>query len=105
MMAFSFVCMSHLLKGSERMLPYFPYLTSSQNYIGNQHVLAPCDIMETTMVFTASRHLWEAESSVSFYRAWNEKPQYCIRDLDFKDFWQYGRPEDVDDFTRMMLTV
>lgn len=105
MIAFSFVCMSHLLKSSERMLPPYPYLPFSQNYIGNQHSLAPFDVMETSMVFTASRHLWEADSSVNFYRAWQEKPQYCIQDLDFKAFWLYGRPEDVDDFTRLMLTV
>ncbi len=53
--------------------------------------------------FTASRHLWEAPSSVDFFRAWREKPQYYIRDFDFKDFWSYARPDDLDEFTKVML--
>jgi hypothetical protein len=28
-----------------------------------------------------------------------------IQNFDFKEFWQYARAEDLDDFTRMMLTV
>lgn len=54
--------------------------------------------------FTASKHLWDATSSVEFYRAWREKPQYWIENLGFKDFWMYGRAADLDDFTRLMLT-
>ncbi|KAJ3472119.1 hypothetical protein NLG97_g11269 [Lecanicillium saksenae] len=53
--------------------------------------------------FTASRHLWEAPSSVEFFRSWREKPQYFIRDFDFKDFWSYARPDDMDEFTKVML--
>ncbi|KAJ6780060.1 hypothetical protein PWT90_10600 [Aphanocladium album] len=53
--------------------------------------------------FTASRHLWEAPSSVEFFRAWRDKPQYFIRDFDFKDFWSYARPDDMDEFTKVML--
>lgn len=53
--------------------------------------------------FTASRHLWEAPSSVDFFRAWRDKPQYYIRDFDFKDFWSYARPDDMDEFTKVML--
>lgn len=58
-----------------------------------------------TQSFTASRHLWDAASSVEFYRAWREKPQWWIENLSFKDFWMYGRPGDIDDFTRLMLTT
>lgn len=54
--------------------------------------------------FTASKHLWDAASSVEFYRAWREKPQYWIENLGFKDFWMYGRAADLDDFTRLILT-
>ncbi|TQV95748.1 hypothetical protein V2A60_000926 [Cordyceps javanica] len=53
--------------------------------------------------FTASRHLWEAPSSVDFFRAWRDKPQYFIRDFDFKDFWSYARADDMDEFTKTML--
>ncbi|PNY27172.1 Uncharacterized protein TCAP_02899 [Tolypocladium capitatum] len=64
----------------------------------------PCGTWSVTQTFTASRHLWEANSSVEFYRAWREKPQYFIENLAFKDLWMYGRPTDLDEFTRLMLT-
>ncbi|PMB72772.1 hypothetical protein BM221_000189 [Beauveria bassiana] len=53
--------------------------------------------------FTASKHLWEAPSSVEFFRAWRDKPQYYIRDFEFKDFWSYARADDMDEFTKIML--
>jgi hypothetical protein len=53
--------------------------------------------------FTASRHVWEAESSVEFYRAWREKPLYLIKNFDFTEFWQYGRVDDMDEFTRLIF--
>ncbi|KAM3514220.1 hypothetical protein MY11210_002109 [Beauveria gryllotalpidicola] len=53
--------------------------------------------------FTASRHLWEAPSSVEFFRAWRDKPQYYIKDFEFKDFWSYARADDMDEFTKIML--
>jgi hypothetical protein len=55
--------------------------------------------------YTASRHLWEARSSVDFFRAWREQPQWTIANFDFSDFWQYARAEDMDDFTKVMLTM
>lgn len=61
--------------------------------------------MGRNMPYTASRHLWNAASSVEFFRAWREQPQWTIQNFDFKEFWQYARAEDLDDFTRMMLTV
>ncbi|RDA83706.1 hypothetical protein CP532_1088 [Ophiocordyceps camponoti-leonardi (nom. inval.)] len=54
--------------------------------------------------FTASKHLWEAASSVDFYRAWREKPHYWVENLGFGDLWMYARPTDLDEFTRLMLT-
>lgn len=83
---------SHLLT-----LPRFPLTDDS--------LTAPADLFNSEHNFTASRHLWEADSSLNFFRAWNEKPQYIINDMGFKDFWSYGRPEDVDDFTKLMLTA
>ncbi|EHK45299.1 hypothetical protein TRIATDRAFT_221642 [Trichoderma atroviride IMI 206040] len=66
---------------------------------------APPEFWEDGHSFTASRHLWEATSSVDFFRAWREKPQYCVTDMSFKEFWMYARPDDMDEFTRLMLTT
>ncbi|OAA79490.1 C6 zinc finger domain protein [Akanthomyces lecanii RCEF 1005] len=76
----AFVCMNKLLKS----------LDVSQS-------------MWQDLRFTASRHLWEAPSSVEFFRSWRDKPQYFIRDFDFKDFWSYARADDMDEFTKIML--
>ncbi|KAH6604757.1 hypothetical protein Trco_006464 [Trichoderma cornu-damae] len=83
MLAFSVMCLFFVLKSEE----------------------APGDCWENGHSFTASRHLWEAPSSVEFFRAWREKPQYCITDLSFKEFWMYARPDDVDEFTKLLLTT
>ncbi|KPM36099.1 hypothetical protein AK830_g10466 [Neonectria ditissima] len=83
MMAMSFLCVSYILKSLE----------------------PPCDIMETGLAFTASRHLWEATSSIQFFQAWHMKPQFCVPDMDFKDVWMHARPDDVDEFSRVMLTA
>ncbi|GAB0134587.1 hypothetical protein EsDP_00002952 [Epichloe bromicola] len=56
------------------------------------------------ITYIASRHLWDANSSVDFFRAWREKPQFTITGLNFQEFWVYARPDDCDDFTRIMLT-
>ncbi|KAF4471480.1 c6 zinc finger [Fusarium albosuccineum] len=65
----------------------------------------PCQAMETPLEFTASRYLWDADSSVAFFRAWQTKPQYSVSNLDFKDVWLHARPEDIDGFTKLMLTA
>ncbi|KAH7257264.1 hypothetical protein BKA59DRAFT_101931 [Fusarium tricinctum] len=83
-MAFAYVCMSSILKSLD----------------------PPCEIMEATSFhFTASRYLWEADSSMAFFRAWQTKPQYPVRNLDFKGVWLHAQPEDVDEFTKLMLTA
>ncbi|PHH62446.1 hypothetical protein CDD82_2003 [Ophiocordyceps australis] len=81
-MGYAYICLSHLLKSEE---PRSDMWSDQQN-------------------FTASRHLWDAKSSVEFYRAWREKPHYLIENLSFNEFWVYGRPADIDEFTRLMLT-
>ncbi|KAH6997687.1 hypothetical protein BKA56DRAFT_626518 [Ilyonectria sp. MPI-CAGE-AT-0026] len=83
MMAFSYVCISYILKSNE----------------------PPCEIMDPDISFTVSRHLWEAHSSVAFFHAWHNKPQYCVSEMDFKDVWMRARPDDVDDFAKLMLTA
>lgn len=55
--------------------------------------------------FTASRHLWDAPTSVDFFKAWREQPQWCIQNGIFKEFWQYAKAEDCDEFTKLMLTT
>ncbi|KAF7548292.1 hypothetical protein G7046_g8723 [Stylonectria norvegica] len=82
-LAFSFMCITSMLKSLE----------------------PPLDMFTCSHSFTASRHLWEADSSLAFYRAWNEKPQYCVVDMGLKDLWLYGQAEDVDTFTKFMLTA
>lgn len=57
------------------------------------------------MYFIASRHLWEAPSSIQFYRSWREKPQFCIDGMSFKEAWQYARPDDLDEFSKLMMTT
>ncbi|KAH7197613.1 uncharacterized protein B0J16DRAFT_328630 [Fusarium flagelliforme] len=82
-MAFAFVCVTSILKSNE----------------------PPCDIMTPNFQFTASKYLWEADSSMAFFRAWQTKPQFPVRNLDFKGIWMHARPEDVDEFTKLMLTA
>ncbi|KAI9172097.1 Transcription factor gsfR2 [Paramyrothecium foliicola] len=55
--------------------------------------------------FTASRPLWEATSSLQFYRSWRGRRQFPIKSFGFAEFWQYGRPDDLDEFTKMLLTT
>ncbi|KAM5356143.1 hypothetical protein ACJ41O_002789 [Fusarium nematophilum] len=83
MMAFSFICLTYILKSTE----------------------PPWEVMESACAFTASRYLWDANSSVAFFRAWQTRPQYCVLNMDFKDVWLHARPEDIDDFTSLMLTA
>lgn len=108
MIAYALLCFVYILKSEERTsLPPFPSATqllSAHRMLTHPVLLADCEMWSESQSFTASRHLWEANSSVEFYRAWREKPQYWIENLVFKDFWMYGRPADLDEFTRLMLT-
>ncbi|KAF5021173.1 hypothetical protein F66182_6795 [Fusarium sp. NRRL 66182] len=83
-MSFAHVCMTYVLKSLE----------------------PPCDVMiGSYFKFTASRYLWEADSSVSFFRAWQTKPQYLVHNMDFKDVWMHAQPDDIDEFTKLMMTA
>lgn len=64
-----------------------------------------CELWTQPLHFTASRHLWEAQTSVEFYRAWREKPRFLIQNMQYREFWQYATPDDLDEFTRVMLTT
>ncbi|KAF4978028.1 hypothetical protein FZEAL_5535 [Fusarium zealandicum] len=89
MMGFSFLCLTYMLKSLE--LP--------------DTEAAPCEVMESPFVFTASRYLWEADSTVAFFRAWQTRPQYCVSNMCFGDVWNHAQPEDIDEFTKLMMTV
>jgi hypothetical protein len=67
--------------------------------------LAECDLWEQKIHFTASRHLWAAQTSFDFFRAWRDKPRFLIEQMQFREFWQYASPDDLDEFTRIMLTT
>lgn len=62
------------------------------------------DIWTDPHSFTASKHLWHADSSASFYRAWREKPLYWIENLAFTEPWTNGRAADLDEFSRLIMT-
>ncbi|KAL6869109.1 hypothetical protein ACO1O0_000432 [Amphichorda felina] len=62
-------------------------------------------IWQPEQAFTASRHLWEAATPADFFRAWREQPRWTIANGGFRDFWQYARAEDMDEFTKLMLTT
>ncbi|KAH7024799.1 uncharacterized protein B0I36DRAFT_332050 [Microdochium trichocladiopsis] len=55
--------------------------------------------------WTLSRHLWDAPGSFEFCKAWNEKPFFYISGFGFREFLECGRPDDVDSFARILLTV
>ncbi|KAJ1322948.1 RNA polymerase II-specific transcription factor-like protein [Microdochium nivale] len=55
--------------------------------------------------WTLSRHLWEAADSFEFFRAWREKPFFVISSFDFAGFLETGKPGDVDDFARILMTL
>jgi hypothetical protein len=82
-MCMSMTCMIAMLQGTE--MPF-----------------TPCDGIPP--YFTASKHLWEASTSGAFYRAWSERRQFAINRFSFSELWQFGRADDLDDFTRLLLT-
>ncbi|KAK0392317.1 hypothetical protein NLU13_1813 [Sarocladium strictum] len=64
-----------------------------------------CDLWDQPIHFTASRHLWASQTSFEFFRAWRDKPRFLIEQMQFREFWQYASPDDLDEFTRIMLTT
>lgn len=59
----------------------------------------------TTHRWTSSRALWEAESAKSFYAAWREKPRWFVENIFVADVARQANPADVDEFTRLFLTM
>ena len=100
----AFVCMLAVLKGDTRTATTWlsPFIARPLTDIATAE---PDQMWFDGAAYTASRHLWDAPSSVEFYRAWREKPQYPIKSFSFREFWMYARPEDMDEFTKLFLTA
>ena len=62
-------------------------------------------IWDRAQRWTLSKHLWDADSSFAFTRAWKEKPQFIITNYSVDHFLKYGRGDDVDEFAEILLTV
>lgn len=56
-----------------------------------------------TSIWTASAHLWDAESIDKFIAAWQEKKHFVVRELDFAKVIAEARPDDIDPFGKMLL--
>ncbi|KAI0894832.1 hypothetical protein F4806DRAFT_98234 [Annulohypoxylon nitens] len=54
---------------------------------------------------TLSKHLWDAQNSFDFWRAWNAKPMWIISAFCFDGFLQNGKGEDLDDFALPFLIM
>jgi hypothetical protein len=52
-----------------------------------------------------SSHLWHARTRYEFALAYAEKNRFLIRDLDFREFLEFGHPDDVDMFGKMVLSA
>ncbi|KAI0858512.1 hypothetical protein F4860DRAFT_526908 [Xylaria cubensis] len=52
-----------------------------------------------------SIHLWNAQNSFDFFRAWKEQPFYIITTFNFDDFLKIGTGDDLDEFAFYFLTL
>ncbi|KAI0154863.1 hypothetical protein GGR57DRAFT_502056 [Xylariaceae sp. FL1272] len=71
-------------------------------------VFSPIDEMGKwvdTPRWTLSSHLWNADNSFDFFRAWKEQPFYLIDTFKFDEFLETGTGDDLDDFALYFLTV
>ncbi|KAI1329123.1 hypothetical protein F5Y16DRAFT_366771 [Xylariaceae sp. FL0255] len=55
--------------------------------------------------WTLSSHLWNANSSFEFFRAWKEKPQWIIQSFKFDEFMKTGTGDDLDDFGLFFISI
>ncbi|RDW56818.1 hypothetical protein BP5796_12885 [Coleophoma crateriformis] len=53
--------------------------------------------------WTLSRPLWEAPSSFDFFRAWKAYP--VIENFDLESVLKTGRPDDIDDFSKVIIVT
>lgn len=52
---------------------------------------------------TLCAQLWNAENAFDFAMAWNNKRHFLVKELDFTEFMRDARPDDADEFTKMMM--
>ncbi|RWA08842.1 hypothetical protein EKO27_g6246 [Xylaria grammica] len=50
-------------------------------------------------------HLWDAQNSFDFFRAWKEQPFFVISTFDFEPFLGTGTGDDLDDFSFYFLAL
>lgn len=62
------------------------------------------DFPANRLGWTVSAHLWEADSVGQFLRSWGDKKRFHIKRFHMDDVLAYGRPEDLDVYSRMMFT-
>ncbi|KAI1734774.1 hypothetical protein F4680DRAFT_437373, partial [Xylaria scruposa] len=55
--------------------------------------------------WTLSSHLWNAQNSFDFFRAWKEQPFWIISTFNFDDFLKTGTGDDLDEFAFYFLTL
>ncbi|PNH73906.1 hypothetical protein VD0001_g3616 [Verticillium dahliae] len=53
--------------------------------------------------WTASKHLWEADSSHAFMMAWREKKQYIVQNLSIQRLPRSIKATDTDDMIKLLL--
>lgn len=80
--------------------PLFPPPWSSLT-----HVTEEPGVWSYAHRWTLSRHLWAATSPSAFARMWSEKPRFTITNYSFDHFLEYGRGDDVDEFSEILLST
>ncbi|KAH8167229.1 hypothetical protein CIB48_g1042 [Xylaria polymorpha] len=77
--------------------------SESQKNMHNVHL--PTKTLGHVKEPAESSHLWNAQNSFDFFRAWKEKPFYIINTFDFEDFLKAGTGDDLDEFAFYFLTL
>ncbi|KAI9738304.1 MAG: hypothetical protein M1834_008802 [Cirrosporium novae-zelandiae] len=55
--------------------------------------------------WTASAHLWNAQTTFDFKIAWNNHPRFVVKDLNIKDFLENAKADDVDGYTKLIMVT
>jgi hypothetical protein len=64
------------------------------------------ELFALTHRWTVSSYLWSAKSTIHFYTAWRDRPQYFIENFPKPDDTvKYAKPEDLDEFSEMLLSL
>ena len=104
-MAYSVIGLYTLMTGSNLKGKASTFRINSIRCAANDVHPDGIDVWSLLHRWTLSRHLWEADSSVSFERARVEKPCYSITNYMFDDFLLLGNAEDVDEFAEILINA